>query len=71
MFVLVFWFVPFKKFENNEQKLALEVLEEIPRQVVEYYQHQKINPKDDEDNNTYNLIENTLHFLKHLHYNGN
>ena len=41
-------FVPFNNFKNNPQKLAEEVLEEIPRQVVEYYQHQKIEPKEEE-----------------------
>jgi hypothetical protein len=39
-------FVPYKKFENNGQKLAQEVLEEIPRQIVEFYQHKKISPGD-------------------------
>jgi hypothetical protein len=42
-------FVPFNKFKDNPQKLAEEVLEEIPRQVVEYYQHKHIEPKEDED----------------------
>ena len=37
-------FVPFKDFKNDGQKLAEEVLEEIPRQIVEYYQHKKICP---------------------------
>ena len=30
-------FVPFKKYEGDEAKLIEEVLEEIPRQVIEYY----------------------------------
>ena len=38
-------FVPFKKFENNEKKLALEVLEEIPRQIVEYYSMNDYTPE--------------------------
>ena len=37
-------FVPYKDFQNNGQKLAEQVLEEIPRQIVEYYQHKKIAP---------------------------
>ena len=37
-------FVPYREFQNNGQKLAEQVLEEIPRQIVEYYQHQKISP---------------------------
>ena len=39
-------FVPFNKFKNNPQKLAEEVLQEIPRQIVEYYQHQNIKYLD-------------------------
>ena len=39
-------FVPYNKFKDNPQKLAEQVLEEIPRQVVEYYQHKGIQPKD-------------------------
>lgn len=37
-------FVPFNKFENDGDKLAEQVLEEIPRQVVEYFQHNNIQP---------------------------
>ena len=37
-------FVPFKDFKNDGQKLAEQVLEEVPRQIVEYYQHKKIAP---------------------------
>jgi hypothetical protein len=37
-------FVPFNKFKNSPEKLAEEVLEEVPRQVVEYYQHNNIFP---------------------------
>jgi hypothetical protein len=39
-------FVPFNKFMNDGRRLAAEVLEEIPRQIVEYYQHQKMPPGD-------------------------
>ena len=37
-------FVPYQEFKNNGQKLAEQVLEEVPRQIVEYYQHKKISP---------------------------
>ena len=37
-------FVPYKDFRNDGQKLAEQVLEEVPRQIVEYYQQQKIAP---------------------------
>ena len=40
-------FVPFYKFSNSDgDKLAEQVLEEVPRQVVEYYLHNKIYPGD-------------------------
>ena len=35
-------FVPYNQFKNNPQQLAEQVLEEIPRQVVEYFQHKGI-----------------------------
>ena len=38
-------FVPFNKFQNDENKLSMQVLEEIPRQIVEYYKQNNLNPK--------------------------
>ena len=38
-------FVPFNKFKNDENKLSREVLEEIPRQIVDYYQMNNLEPK--------------------------
>ena len=35
-------FVPFAKFEMNPEKLAEEVLAEIPKQIVEYYEQNNI-----------------------------
>ena len=50
-------FVPFNQFKNDPAKLAEQVLEEIPRQVVEYYQHKGIKPQDDiEEESTESLI---------------
>ena len=37
-------FVPFLKYESNNEKLANEVLEEIPRQVIEYYEQNNLDP---------------------------
>ena len=37
-------FVPFLKYESNSEKLANEVLEEIPRQVIEYYEQKNLDP---------------------------
>jgi hypothetical protein len=39
-------FVPFYKFENNEKLLSSNVLEEIPRQLLEYYNLIKMPPGD-------------------------
>ena len=38
-------FVPFLKFEGNQERLAQEVLAEIPRQIIEFYQQQKVTPE--------------------------
>ena len=37
-------FVPFNKYRNNPEELNNQVLEEIPRQIVEYYTMNKIYP---------------------------
>lgn len=37
-------FVPFRNFKNDEVALSREVLEELPRQILEYYDMQKITP---------------------------
>lgn len=39
-------FVEFSKFSNNGQELAKEVLEQLPRQVSEYFQLMNISPDD-------------------------
>ena len=37
-------FVPFIKFKNDGEKLAEQVLEEIPRQIVEFFSNKNIAP---------------------------
>ena len=37
-------FVPFLKYESNPEKLASEVLAEIPSQIIEYYEEKNIDP---------------------------
>ena len=37
-------FVPFLKYESNPEKLADEVLAEIPRQIIEYYDLKNLDP---------------------------
>lgn len=39
-------FVEFKNFQNNSVELAREVLEELPRQVSEYYSLMNMKPED-------------------------
>ena len=37
-------FVPFLKYESNPEQLAVEVLEEVPRQIVDYYEQNNLDP---------------------------
>ena len=37
-------FVPFIKFKNDGEKLAEQVLEEIPKQIVEFFSNKNISP---------------------------
>ena len=37
-------FVPFSKFENDAKRLSKEVLAEIPRQMIEYFQFKNLSP---------------------------
>ena len=37
-------FVPFLKYESNPDRLAQEVLAEIPRQILGYYQQNNLDP---------------------------
>ena len=51
-------FVPFNRYKNDPPKLAEQVLEEIPRQVVEYYQHKGIKPMEDNEDDLEEKITN-------------
>lgn len=46
-------FVPFNKYKYDQNKLAEEVLKEIPRQIIEYYTMNNIDP-DNIKNNAFN-----------------
>ena len=55
-------FVPFSQFKNDPPKLAEQVLEEIPKQVIEYYKYKGIQPKEedeDEKEDNQNLEDNS------------
>lgn len=43
-------FVEFRNLKNNSVELAREVLEELPRQVEEYYQLMRMTPKNIQGN---------------------
>ena len=51
-------FVPFNKYQNDEKKLSLEVLEEIPRQIVDYYKMKNLNPNQIQQLISQNNINN-------------
>ena len=55
-------FVPFYKFEMDEVKLSQEVLDEIPRQVIEYYSLNFLYPETltSKDSNFMKEIDKTL-----------
>ena len=39
-------FVPFSKYQNDSEKLSMEVLAEIPRQIVEFYTIKNLRPEE-------------------------
>lgn len=54
-------FVEFEKFQNNSVELAREVLEELPRQVEEYFQIVGITPgqiRNPRNNDIMNILNN-------------
>ena len=51
-------FVPFNIFKDNPPQLAEQVLEEIPRQVIEYYQHKGIQPKEEDEQDDNQSLDN-------------
>ena len=73
-------FVPFYKYQNNVEQLAMEVLAEIPRQIVEYYQFKNLNPNQigslikNSNNKNYNqnfniqMRSNTMKNLNQHHF---
>ena len=62
-------FVPFSKFEGDEEKLANEVLEEIPRQIIEYYTLNLVYPEMlQEEEEKKNILRDTFN-LEYLRKN--
>ena len=61
-------FVPFSEFQNDGEKLAMEVLAEIPTQLVEYYRYKNLNPEKIKEltiNNSGFSIENIEYYSNH------
>lgn len=53
-------FVEFKKFKNNSQKLAEVVLQEVPKQVEDYYRGKKTNFDSNKNKNNFNHTSNNM-----------
>ena len=67
-------FVPFSKYQDNPNQLMMEVLAELPTQIVEYYRYKNLNPikiknllqkipEISDNNNKINNINNTIPIL--------
>ena len=59
-------FVPFNKFEGDEKKLTEEVLDEIPRQIIEYYTLNFFYPEllSNNNSNDYSQKESQIYSSK-------
>ena len=72
-------FVPFEKYQNDKNLLFMEVLAEIPRQIMEYYQFKNLNPdkikklisKDASINSNLSNITNSSHQNHQMSINTN
>ena len=72
-------FVPFEKYQNDKNLLFMEVLAEIPRQIIEYYQFKNLNPdkikklisKDASINSNLSNITNSSHQNQQMSINTN
>ena len=64
-------FVPFSKYQNNAEKLSMEVLAEIPRQIVEYYQFKNLNPNQIENLIKSGQMINNYNYQNNYQYNQN
>ena len=63
-------FVPFNRFRNNPTKLAEEVLEEVPRQVIEYYTINKLYPNNLHMANHINAQSTILNNISQTYYDN-
>ena len=73
-------FVPFNKFEGDEKKLTEEVLDEIPRQIIEYYtlnflypellSNSRIDDSINSTNSSYNNNSNNFNNTSNNNFNN-
>jgi hypothetical protein len=73
-------FVPFYKFEGDEKKLTEEVLDEIPRQIIEYYtlnflypellSNSRIEDSINSTNSSYNNNSNNFNNTSNNNFNN-
>ena len=61
-------FVPFNKFKNDPTKLAEKVLEEVPRQLIEYYTMNRLYPNNIQQARTLNSQRTILNNISHSNY---
>ena len=61
-------FVPFNKFKNDPTKLAEEVLEEVPRQLIEYYTMNHLYPNNIKQAQTLNSQRTILNNMSQTFY---
>ena len=61
-------FVPFNRFKNDPTKLAEEVLEEVPRQLIEYYTMNRLYPNNIQQARTLNSQRTILNNISHSNY---
>ena len=59
-------FVPFNRYENDEHKLSMEVLEEIPRQIVDYYTINNLDPNKIKESLSKNNINGPQDLYPHF-----
>ena len=69
-------FVPFSRFKNDANKLSMEVLAEIPRQMIEFYQFKNLDPNTirnliQQQNNKNNIGNNYNNNYPNNGYNQN
>ena len=67
-------FIHYNKYKNNEQRLTKEILEEIPRQIVEYYTLNNYNPDKIKEIVRKNSIQNqnlNINYTQNINKNQN